>query len=350
MVISKKKVERNYKVLAHIVRIYVSTGIPVSSKSVAEDMGGSVSSATIRNIMSEMEESGDIVQPHTSAGRVPTDRGYRCYVDRVNRDLHMKKRTVMRLSGEYSERIRSIKDVIERTSALISRELHHASVVMWPDVGNFYLKHLELIKVKSETVLAVLVTMTNAVKNYMIQLDHDLDKTELQRIANYINLNYEDEKVSDIADHLRNSSEEMEDDLDFVDVTGHAQQIIEHLVDKDMENEIHWAGVSDLAGAAAYKDPDTIRHMLQVLSNRRSIAHLMKGELPYQGIKIYIGEENEFKVLRRCSIVTAGYMLHGKTIGRIGVIGPTRMDYDSVLGTVSYLSDVVGTQLEALSQ
>ncbi|MBU0571215.1 MAG: heat-inducible transcriptional repressor HrcA [Candidatus Omnitrophica bacterium] len=349
MVISKRKEERNHKVLAHIVRIYVSTGIPVSSKSVAADMGGSISSATIRNIMAELEETGDIVQPHTSAGRVPTDRGYRHYVNLLNKELHMRKREARRLSGEYSERIRSIKDVIERTSALISRELHHASVVMWPDAGNFYLKHLELIKVKSETVLAVLVTMTNAVRNYMIQLDQDLEKTDLQRIANYINLNYEDEKVSDIADYLKNSIEDSEN-MESMNITDHAARIIDHFINKGIESEISWEGVSDLSGESGYRDTDTIGRILQILSNRKAIAHLMREELPYRGIRTYIGEENKFTVLKRCSIVTSGYMLHGKAIGRIGVVGPTRMNYDSVLRTVSYLSNVVGMQLEALGQ
>ena len=349
MVISKKKEERNHKVLAYIVRIYVSTGVPVSSKSVAEDMGGTVSSATIRNIMAELEDAGEIIRPHTSAGRVPTDRGYRCYVDLLNKDLRMRKKEAMRLSGEYSERIRSIKDVIERTTALISRELHHASVVMWPDVGNFYLKHLELIKVKSETVLAVLVTVTNAVKNYMIQLDQDLGKTDLQRIANYINLNYEDEKVSNIADGLK-SSVEGSCDMKSADIIERALQIVDHLINRDIENEIHWEGVNAIAGEREYRDQDITRHMLWALSNREAIAHLMREELPYRGIRTYIGEENKSTVLKRCSIVTSGYVMHGKTIGRIGVIGPTRMDYYSVLRTVSYLSDVVGMQLEALSR
>ena len=172
-----KREERNARVLGYIVREYVSTAVPVSSKRIAQRMGGSVSSATVRNVMAELEEFGFIEQPHTSAGRIPTHLGYRCYVDIAKDRIRLKRKEAERLAAEYSKRVRTIKDVIEKTSFLISHELHNAGIVMWPSIEDFYLKHMELIKVKAETVLAVLFTMTNDVWNYIINLDRDLKKT-----------------------------------------------------------------------------------------------------------------------------------------------------------------------------
>jgi len=349
MGINIKKGKRNQDVLAHIVRIYVSTALPVSSRSVAESMGGSVSSATVRNIMAELEETGHIAQPHTSAGRVPTDRGYRNYVDLMNERFYMEKLEVERLAMEYDDRISSINDIIEMTSELISRELHQASVVMWPNIGNFRLKHLELIKVKAQTVLAVLITVTNAVKNYMIQIDRDIGKIELAKVANYINRNHEEEKVADISDSLKclveGGSGEAHSDIAEV-----AMKIFGHIVEKDAESDIYWEGLNYFADNEENSDPDVVRRMIKIFSNRREIACIMREDLSYGGIRTHIGMENKSDILRRCSVITSGYSMYGKTIGRIGVIGPTRMDYDSVLRTVGYLSDMIGLKLEELDQ
>ena len=217
MISKIRKKERDFQVLTHIIDIYVNNAVPVSSKSVSRSMGEEYSSATIRNIMSDLEERGYIEQPHTSAGRIPTDSGYRYYVDSVKGRLQVEREEAKRLATEYSGRVKSIKDVIETTSYLISRELHNAGIVMWPHLENFYLKRLELVKVKAETVLAVLVTMTNAVKNYIIRIDEDLAKPELERVANFINENYSQRNISQISKFLEDENK-LENDKKIVGI------------------------------------------------------------------------------------------------------------------------------------
>jgi len=346
---TNNKTERKQQILANIIRIYVSTAVPVSSKSVTKDMDNSISSATVRNVMSELEETGYITQPHTSAGRVPTDLGYRYYVDFINSQVQLEKKKIERLTRKYFERIKSIKDVIETTSSLISCELHHASVVMWPNIGNFHLKHLELVKVRAETVLAVLVTMTNDVKNYMIKLNRELANAELERVANYINDNFEEEKVDNIADYLKHTIKSDRKD----EVTGIAEialTIIDNVLDEDIENDIYWEGLDHFAGEPEFKGSDITSCVLKAFTDRKELINLLRKELPFRGIRTYIGSENECKMFRRCSIITSGYDLHGKTIGRIGVIGPTRMDYDNVIRTVRYLSDFFEKKLADLNR
>lgn len=344
-----KREERKFRVLTHIIDAYVSTAMPVSSKSVTRNMNDNISSATVRNIMVDLEEEGYIEQPHVSAGRVPTDLGYRHYVDFVKDRLRVEKAETERLAREYTDRIKSIKDVIEKTSFLISRELRHVGIVMWPSIGDFYLKHLELVKVKSETVLAVLVTMTNAVKNYIIKISEDPEETRLEKAANFINMNYEEANISGISERIKDILDR-NDNKNIAGIAKFALEVIDGIVREDIENEIYWEGLDYFAGEPEFRDLDITRHILQMFSSRREIAALMRGELPYRGINVYIGRENEFETFRECSVVTAGYGLYGNTIGRIGVIGPTRMNYTSALKTMNYLSELIGLKLEELNR
>lgn len=337
-----KKQERKLIILGHIVKEYIDTAMPVSSRLVANRMNGSVSSATVRNIMAELEDEGYIRQPHTSAGRIPTDNGYRDYVDMVRDTIRIKRQEAARLAAEYDDRIRTMNDIISRTSDVISKELHSASVVMWPSIQDLYLKHIQLVKVRAQTVLAVLITMTNAVKNYMIRLDSELENAELEKLSNYINSNYRSLSFLEISNKLKHEETEGEE----AGIADNARNIIDSVINDNIEDELYCNGlnyftdISDLALA---------RRMIEMFADKRCLAGLLRGELPYRGVKVYIGSENDSEALNECSVVTSGYSLNGRTIGRIGVVGPTRMDYEQALGTVRFISDLISSKLEGLN-
>lgn len=352
MYIRKKqgKEERKYNVLGHIVQLYVSTASPVSSKVVAQRMGGNISSATIRNIMADLEEEGYIEQPHTSAGRIPTNSGYRGYVNMVKDHLDFQNKESKKLAHEYTEKVRTIKEIIEKTSYLISRELHNASVVMWPSIMDSYLKQIELVKIKSETVLAIVVTMANAVNNYIIRLDADQEKNVLQRTANYINENFEYDDLTTIADKIRMELEEEAQDSDETAIKKQAFGIISSIMEEDIENEIYWEGLSYFMEELEARDIEFARDILRMFSERRSLIRLMSKELPHREVKVYIGEESNCDMMKNCSMITSGYTLRGKTVGRIGVIGPTRMDYRHALWMMNCLSDVISDKLNEINE
>ena len=337
--------QRKYIVLGHIVHAYVSQATPISSKIVAQRMGGSVSSATVRNIMAELECQGYIEQPHTSAGRVPTHLGYRYYVDMVKDKVRLEKKEAQRLAAEYNQRIRTIKEVIEKTSFLISRELHNAGVVMWPSIEDYYLKHLELIKVKSETVLAVLVTMTSAVKNHIIKLDRELDKSELEKVTNYINDNYEHVPFNLISENIR----KMETSGEVSRIAQSALSVIDSITEENIGNDICWEGLNYFMDEPEFRDVKATRRILEMFYQKNDLVRIMRRDLPYTGVRVYIGEENECEMLSDCSIITCGYTLHDRMVGRIGVIGPTRMDYDHALRTVRCLSELISSKLEEIN-
>jgi len=345
-----KKETRKYEVLGHIVQMYVSSASPVSSKLVSRRMGDNVSSATIRNIMAELEEEGYIEQPHTSAGRVPTNLGYRNYVNKIKDHIRSEKREAERLSDDYARRIATLKDIIEKTSFLISRELHNASVVIWPSLEDSYLKHIELIKLKAETVVAVLVTAANAVENYIIKLDEDLKKTELDKISQYINVNYGETPFSLITgrlnDVLRDTQEEGHYDKNIV---RYALGVVDSILSEKNESDVCLEGLDYFMDEDVFGNMDTTRRVLHAISGEREgLGRFMRSELPYGGIRVYIGDESKNDVFKECSIVTSGYSLRGRTVGRIGVIGPTRMDYSHAIRTMGCLSDLISSKLEEI--
>ncbi|MFH1305055.1 MAG: heat-inducible transcriptional repressor HrcA [Candidatus Omnitrophota bacterium] len=345
-----KKQQRKLLVLGHVVYVYITTAVPVSSRTVAQEMDGCISSATVRNIMAELEEEGYIDQRHTSSGRVPTHLGYRCYVDRIKGDIRFEKKEAERLAAEYSARIRTINEVIKKTSFLISSELRNASVVMWPNAENFFLKRIELVKVRAETVLAVLVTMSNAVKDYIIRLEGDLAAAELERVANYINAHYEQLPLSRIsADLKREVLIGQGGESDFPGLAATALRAVDRIIAEDVCNEISLEGLEYFADDLRSGDAGMTRRIFRMFSEREDLTRLMRNELPDRGIRTYIGRENGCEMLIDCSVITCGYALHGKTAGRIGVIGPTRMDYAHALRTVSCLADLVSSKLEEIN-
>lgn len=344
MRINNDKETRKFLVLGHIVKEYVETASPVSSKAVVKRMRSNISSATIRNIMARLEDEGYIGQPHTSAGRIPTNFGYREYVDQLKEHIRFEKRQAQRLALEYTRRIRTIKDVLETTSHIISTELKNAGLVLWPSIEDVYLKHFELVKINAETILAVLVTMTNAVKNHIINLDRELEKAELARITNYINSNFEQSSFMDISESLRNELGDADADLRPM-----ARAIIDAIIDKGVDNDISFDGLDYFMQESEFRDFDITRKVFKAFSDRRDLVRFLRSELPERGVRIYIGSENSSDGLKECSVVTGGYSINGRTVGRIGVIGPTRMDYDRSLRTIACLSNLISEKLESLN-
>ncbi|MFH1665636.1 MAG: heat-inducible transcriptional repressor HrcA [Candidatus Omnitrophota bacterium] len=342
---------RKREVLEHIIHLYVDMALPVSSKLVSERMGGNISSATVRNIMAELEEHGDIAQPHTSAGRVPTNSGYRRHVEALKRRIQIEKMEAERLAAEYTVRMRTIKDVIEKTSYLISRELNNAGVVIWPGIDDFYIKHMDLVKVRSEYVLAIVVTMTNAVRNHIVKLDEELDRVDLEKISNYMNTHFEGTAFSDVSARLKAALAEKaaEEGGECLRTAKYALSIIDSIIEEEISEEMYWDSLSYFADSHMYAEVDMAREMLRILSGKEEIIRFMREELPYGGIRTYIGEENLCDVFKSCGVVTCGYSLNGRIAGRIGVIGPTRMDYDRALNTISCLAGLVSAKLEEIN-
>ena len=341
---------RKYNVLGHIVYLYVSTSVPISSKVVADFMGNSLSSATVRNIMADLEVEGYLTHLHTSAGRIPTNSGYRCYVDMLQDKINLEKRETKRIEEEYSRKINTIREVIEITSSIISREVQNASLVTLPSIEDFYLKRLDLIKTTSKNVLAILITMTNSVHNYILDLGREVETEQLNKIANYINDEYQEEHIHDIPEKIKNElSQKNSSNVAGEDyfIARDALAVLVGLISSGLENDICWEGLNYFFDNT--RNSNVASKIVQMFSNKGKLQGIMRRDLRHEGVKIYIGDENNDEDLNECSFITYGYSLRGRTVGRLGVIGPTRMNYNRTLGTLKCLSEVINEKLKEIN-
>jgi len=347
----RAKRERKNNVLAHIVREHVASSVPVSSQNVTERMGRVFSSATIRNIMGQLEDEGYLYQPHTSAGRVPTDKAYRYYVNRIRDSIELKDREYKRMAAQYTNRVRTLEEMIENASRFISRELRKASIVMWPSLEDTHLKHIDLLKVSDRAVLSVIVTMSNAVKHYVLELDFSSTRAELEKVANYLNANYRAASFLQIADNLERTKADavMRGEHEIEALALMAQEFIEAILKKDIENEIYWEGLEHFMDETGLDDMAVLKRFVQAITRRHGLISLMRKDLGSGGMRAHIGEECG-RGLSGLSIITCGYELRGRTAGRLGVIGPIRMDYERVLATVKFLTELLSSQLEGIKE
>jgi len=188
--------------------------------------------------------------------------------------------------------------------------------------------------------------MTNAVKNYMVKLDEDLNEEKLKKIANYINENYERDAFSDIFQELKSQLEEDSDEV--AEISRSALKIIDSITDKDIENEIYWQGLEQFMDEKGNQDISITRKIFKIFTDRKELINLVKNELPNRGLSVYIGE-GSCEMFEGCSMVTSGYMMRGRTVGRIGIVGPTKMDYIRALGTVGCLSELISSKLQEIN-
>lgn len=344
---SDKKRTRRRAVLTHVVRQYVSSSEPVSSGTVTELMNRSCSSATVRNIMGQLEEEGFLEQLHTSSGRIPTDKAYRYFVNNIRDRIKLREREYKRLAREYSAMAGSLEELIERTSNLLSRELRKASLVMWPSLKDTSLQHIGFVKVARGQVLAVIVTMTNAVKKYLLDLASNHSEEELTEAAGYLNKFYRGATFLIIADNLARSKEDAEEsDMRKVyELLNTAHELIEGILKKDIENDIYWEGLDYFLEEQFADDLAVTRRLVRAVTGRRELVRILRDDLATGGMSTHIGSECGTE-LNGLSLITCGYDMEGRAVGRLGVIGGTRMDYERVLGTVRFLAELLSLQLK----
>jgi heat-inducible transcriptional repressor len=331
--------ERRLDVLRAIVEDYVSTNEPVGSKSLVERHQLGVSPATVRNDMAVLEDEGYITQPHTSAGRVPTDKGYRLFVDRLS--------SVKPLSGAERKAIESflmgaadLDDVVHRTVRLLAQLTHQVAVVQYPSLSRSTVRHLEFVHISDTRVLIVLITDTGRVEQRMLDLPGALTEDGVADLKNAFNARIAGCALADAPGLLA----ELPDAVpaaERANVVAVLTTVLETLVEHP-EERVVLAGRANLARTAALDFPGTIRPVLEALEEHVVLLRLF-GEVPdAQTVRVSIGEENLHEGLWTASVVSTGYGAEDKPLAGLGVLGPTRMDYPGAMGAVRAVARYVG--------
>lgn len=335
--------DRAQNLLKVLIERYIKDGQPIGSRTLAKDSGMKFSPATIRNVMSDLEDMGLIISPHTSAGRVPTVQGYRLFVDNLVTVKPLRSNLVEKLKLELQTD--SLSDVIGKASSLLSSVTQMAGVVMIPRREQLTLRQIEFLPLTSQRVLVVLVVNEQEVQNKVIHTDRVYSPAELQQAANFLNQEYAGKDLNAIRELLLGSMQQAREDMNRLMAT--AINVADQVLEEKTNSDYIMAGETNLMSYAEMGNVDKLRQLFEAFTTKNDLLHLLDKSIHTDGMQIFIGEESGYSVLDECSVVTSPYKVEDKIVGVLGVIGPTRMAYDRVIPIVDVTAKLLSSALSS---
>jgi heat-inducible transcriptional repressor len=323
--------DRPLEVLRAIVQDYIQSREPVGSKSLVERHAFGVSAATIRNDMAILEEEELIVAPHTSSGRVPTDKGYRVFVDRLGDVKPLSPAEKTAIEGFLSKST-DLDETLSQTVRALSQLTNQVALVQYPSLGKSSVRHIELIPVDDRKVLLMLITDSGRIQQHVMEIPFGYQAPDLEKLRNLLNDKLVGLGLKEVASQAKPISSVAAKDL--ADLAKLVVPELLKLVDANSQEKILLAGTSNLARREA-DFPGSITPLLEAIEEQVVLLKLItEMQADQHGVSLRIGRENKFDALSSASVVVSGYENQGSEIAKIGVIGPTRMDYSSNIGAV----------------
>jgi heat-inducible transcriptional repressor len=342
--------ERSREMLALLVKTHIATGEPVGSRTIAKLSSEGLSPATVRNIIADLEDAGYLEQPHTSSGRVPTDRGYRFYVDHVLEQTRLSQSDATTIEREmHRETWPSADRLMARASHLLSDLSEHVGIVVSPSPSHDVIKHIEFVRLSDGLVLVVTISQTGLVQDRMVRVDEDFSQEELDRTTRYVNSSFRGMSLADMrAELVRRMVEE------------------KALYDRLLQNAILLCerglsdgpsgvpgvfveGTSNMITKRDFADTERMRELFRVFEEKSRLVKLLNEcvvpltQPPPVGVRI--GAENNLPSLRGCAVVTSAYSVGDRVVGSLGVVGPVRMEYARMISVVNYVARVLEQML-----
>lgn len=335
--------ERKKKILQIIIEDYISSAEPVGSRTIARKYDLGLSSATIRNEMSDLELLGYLEQPHTSAGRIPSAQAYRFYVDALIEPGTLTDNDMALIDGWYNERRRNIDDIFQSTAKILSRMTQNVSMVLTNQqtIANFcYLKFLPL---DSQHAILCIVADDGSIDTNVIDIPLGMSSEEMDYLAGKMSKLLEDRNLSDISVEILQTvhTDVVEDKLIFSSLL----QAVRKMTGRRQEQKVFLGGTKQLLNQPEFRDVERVRNLLGILEEEKVLKDLLQGGED-SGLKVTIGSENKFTGIQDCSMVQATYRLNGQIVGTMAVLGPTRMEYGKVISVMDYLHKYLKTILD----
>ncbi len=327
--------ERKIKIMQAIIRNYLETGEPVGSRTISKYTDLNLSSATIRNEMADLEELGYIIQPHTSAGRIPSDKGYRLYVDQM---MEEKEREVEELKGILLEKEDKMDHLLKQVAKVLAQNTNYATMISAPQYHRNKLKFIQLSRVDSHQLLVVTVVEGNVIKNSMLQVEEELDSESLLKLNILLNTHLNGLTLEEINLNMITAMKQQAGIHSTI--IGEVIDAIAESVKADEDLEIYTSGANNIFRYPELADNRKASELITAFEEKKLLEELVEERLSDEnntGIQIYIGDETPVQSMKDCSVVTATYELEEGMKGTIGIIGPKRMDYDKVVGTLKTL-------------
>jgi heat-inducible transcriptional repressor len=345
--------ERAQQLLRVLIESYIRDGQPVGSRVLSRDSGLSLSSATIRNVMADLEELGFVTSPHTSSGRVPTDKGYRFFVDTLLHTRPLDNEAVAEIRRQFDRQFETVQDgskaLVAVASQLLSSVTQLAGVVTLPRSQQASVTQIEFVALSDNRVLVVLVFNDREVQNRIIQLERYYSADELKRASNFLNDHMRGRTLAQVRAEILRQIQEAHEHMNqlMVDAISVAQKVFD-VSPADNENlEYVIAGQTNLMGVAQMSNVERLRRLFEAFNEKRDFLNLLDHSLKAEGVQIFIGHESGYQVLDDCSVVTAPYAAGDSVMGVLGVIGPTRMAYERVIPIVDMTAKLLGAALNS---
>ncbi|MDY3274758.1 MAG: heat-inducible transcriptional repressor HrcA [Agathobacter sp.] len=328
--------ERKEKILDAIIRNYLETGEPVGSRTISKYTDLNLSSATIRNEMADLEELGYIIQPHTSAGRIPSDKGYRFYVDHL---MQEKDREVTEMKEFVIEKTEKMEQVLKQVAKLLANNTNYATLVSAPAYNTNKIKFIQLSHVDDEHILAVIVMNNNMVKNQMIDVESSLDNETLLKLNLLLNSALNGLSIQEI--NLGTIAKLKEQAGSHSTIVGEVLDALANALNENEDLQIYTSGATNILKYPELSGSESATNLLSAFEEKEELLSLVTESLADQesetGIQVYIGNEAPIQTMKDCSVVTATYDLGEGVKGTIGIVGPKRMDYENVMDNLKNL-------------
>lgn len=331
--------ERQRLILSAIVDDYIRSAEPVGSRSISKRGDVAYSPATIRNEMSDLEELGYLEQPHTSAGRIPSHKGYRYYVDHLVHVKEMTRKEVDRLKKFFAERMKQQEEVIRQVAMIVAEMTNYTSIVLEPELYNTSLKHMQIIPLNDNQAVAIVVTNTGHVENKLISLPQDVPVSEIEKLVNILNAKLSGVSMLQLSSKLYN-----ELGAEIRKYVSRYEELIKLLDSAFMiedENRVFLSGATNIMNQPEFRDVDKVKSLFTLLEEQDTLAKMLTST--ETGIQVRIGTENNLDAINNCSLITATYSIDGQMLGTIGVLGPTRMEYGKVIGLMHYFTKEINS-------
>ena len=336
--------ERKLKILHAIIQNYLETGEPVGSRTISKYTDLNLSSATIRNEMADLEEMGYIIQPHTSAGRIPSDKGYRLYVDML---MEEKEQELNEMQDQMLDKADKMDQLLKQAAKVLATNTNYATMVSTPMNNSNKIKFIQLSMVDEEQVIAVIVLGGNVIKNKIINIDEPISNENLSKLNMLLNTTLNGMSIEEI--NLGLIARLKEQAGIHSQVVGYVLDAVADAIHVDDDMQIYTSGATNIFKYPELSDNQSAQEIISAFEEKQQLSELVTQTLAQDentGIQVYIGDETPVQTMRDCSVVTATYELGDGMKGTIGIIGPKRMDYEHVLKSMKRLQ----TELDQIAQ
>ncbi|MFQ3542718.1 heat-inducible transcriptional repressor HrcA [Halobacillus rhizosphaerae] len=326
--------ERQLLILQVIIDDFILTAQPVGSRSISKKDAVTFSSATIRNEMADLEEMGFLEKTHSSSGRVPSEKGYRFYVDHLLSPLSLSNKELFTIREAFNDRMLEFERVVQKSAGILSDLTNYTSLVLGPEVFETKLKQLQIVPLNDQSAIAILVTNTGHVEHRAFNVPVEIDRSELEKMVNILNsrlqgvplVQLHEKLYSEIKDLLQSHTDRHEHLFSYL----HAALL------GDQPTKLYIGGKTNILMQPEFRDLEKVRSLYSVMEKESEMADLLRtGE---EGIHVLIGHENPYDAMQNCSLITASYTLGQEQVGTIALLGPTRMEYNRMISLMNVLS------------